>query len=132
MFEIGDKVFDLHINQVGTVSNIYSAETETYPISVDFPNTVCTYTPRGKYNLKTGDRHIKKVADIAGTVKVSPTHIYLMLLSENYLLPLALTSFKIVNYIIIATCNGKEYIVYVDNIEQNIEQILNQTKKESL
>ena len=44
MFNIGDKVFDSHTYQIGIVSNISTEETETYPLSVNFPDTVCSYT----------------------------------------------------------------------------------------
>lgn len=132
MFNIGDKVFDSHTYQIGIVSNISTEETETYPLSVNFPDTVCSYTFNGIYDLTTRSRHIKKIEDITGIIKVSPTHIYISFSHSTFLLPIALTSFKLVNDIIIATYNGQEYTVYTDNIDQVIEQILNPTKKESL
>lgn len=129
MFNIGDKVFDSHTYQIGIVSNISTEETETYPLSVNFPDTVCSYTFNGIYDLTTRSRHIKKVEDITGTVKVGQTHIYIAFSHSTYLLPKALTSFKLVNGIIIATYNGQEYTVYTDNIDQVMEQILNPTKQ---
>ena len=130
MFKIGDKVIDSHTNKIGIVSNI--SPTENYPISVSFPDIICTYTTSGRYDTETGSRYIKKIVDIAGTVKVGQTHIYIAFSHSTFLLPIALTSFKLVNGIIIATYNGQEYTVYTDNIDQVIEQILNPTKKESL
>ena len=129
MFKIGDKVIDSDTNQIGTVSNIYIKGTDSYPIRVNFPTDVRTYTARGDYSTESGSRHIKKVEDITGTVKVGPTHIYISFSHTTLLLPKVLTSFKIVNDIIIATYNGQEYTVYTDNIDQVIEQILNPTKQ---
>lgn len=132
MFEIGDKVFDSYINQIGTVSTISIEETGMYPIIVEFSNTTCSYNSTGFYNAQVSKRHIKKVKDITGIIKVSPIHIYISFSYGTFLLPIALTSFKIVNDIIIVTYNGKEYTVYIENIDQVIEQLLNPTKKESL
>lgn len=132
MFEIGDKVFDSYIHQIGTVSNIYTDITENYPIQVSFSGLTCSYTSKGKYYVQTDSRHIKKIEDITGIIKISPTHIYISFSHSTVLLPISLTSFKIVNDILIVTYNGKEYTVYIENIDQVIEQILNPTKKESL
>lgn len=70
--------------------------------------------------------------DITDTIKINPTHVCILFSHSTFLLPIALTSFKIVNDIIIATYNGKEYTVCTDDIDQVIKQLLNPTKKESL
>ena len=132
MFKIGDKVFDSYTYQIGTVSNISTEKTEDYPIQVNFSGLTCSYTSKGNYYVQIDSRHIKKIEDITGIIKISPTHIYISFSNSTFLLPIALTSFKIVNDIIIATYNGKEYTVYVENIDQVIEQLLNPTKKELL
>ena len=132
MFSIGDKVFDSHIHQIGTVSNIYTDITENYPIQVRFSDFTCSYSSKGNYYIQTDSRHIKKIKDITGIIKVGPTHIYIPFSHSSILLPIALTSFNIVNDIIIATYNGKEYTVHIDNIDQVIEQLLNPNKKELL
>ena len=129
MFKIGDKVFDSHTYKIGIVSNISTEEAVTYPIRVDFPTDVSRYTAGGNYNTRIGNRYIEKVEDITGTIKVGPTHICIFFSHSTFLLPIALTSFKLVNGIIIATYNGQGYTVYTDNIDQVIEQILNPTKQ---
>lgn len=133
MFKIGDKVIDSYTNKIGTVYDISTdIDLNTYPISVNFHTEICSYTLNGRYNKNLEERRIKKVDDISGTVKIGPTHIYISFSHSKFLLPTTLTSFKVVNNIIIATYNGKEYEVYTNNIDQIIEQILNPTKKESL
>ena len=133
MFKIGDKVIDSYTNKIGTVYDIpIDITLKPYPISVNFQTDICTYTLKGRYNNNSEERYIKKVDDISGTVKIGPTHIYISFSHSKFLLPTTLTSFKVVNNMIIATYNGKEYEVYTNNIDQIIEQILNLTKKESL
>lgn len=132
MFKIGDKVIDSLTNQIGTVSHISTENLVTYPITVDFPDYNVTYTTNGMFQAQTDGRYIKKIEDITGTIKVSPTHIYIPFYHNIFLLPIALTSFKIVTNILVVTYNGKEYPMCIENIDQVIEQILNSTKKELL
>lgn len=132
MFNLGDKVIDSHTHQIGTISKILIDEKVLYPITVSFPSYICTYTSSGQFITQEDSRYIKKVEDMTGIVKVSSTHICISFNHSTLLLPIALTSFNIVNDIIIATYNGKEYAMCTDNIAQVIEQLLNPTKKESL
>ena len=50
-FQVGDKVYDILLQQWGTVTSLKSSETTTYPVNVIFHEKIQSYTEDGYYFL---------------------------------------------------------------------------------